>query len=605
MYRFGNAVLGLFAFVVAILAVVLGLYVLIGSKSQLAFAIWASVFLSVVTPLVIIAIRHQIRWTRIKLIELFAASFDFNPDPPQKAVADGRRGGNGKGDRDNVSFEFVKGKYYADLDDSNTVPRFPMMLHADWMLLLCAVPFMVISGFGSFVLFAPLADVATISDNAAVGSWLWPSMLVLGGADATSIETPALYRMLHVNALTVALMAFSGAYFFSLRLLLRAVAVFDLSPVTFLRCFAHIVLAMLLAIVLYRVVPSAERFAEDASIQTRSGQTAAEGGNGARQAQATATDVRQPTSPPATPIPQAAVPASAPSGDAGSRVAEPASRGAQPPAAGQCFSLSGLLARLACPAPEPIYHPHFDSLGLRSPCADANSCPNGDATRGLNPLWLLFAFALGFIPDAALQYGMQKVGLNFKARYAKLDPHSKLIPLTILDGIDNFIAFRLEEANVFDVQNLAASNPIMLHIESPYGIYQTIDWVAQAQLCTVVGPERFLLLKTLNIRTIFDLERAVLPRRSSTKPPSVEIAPDEGLVLAIGAALFGDNNRDAELRKSFNLPTTLLTKEGGGTPSLGLTRHIVSVMIDDLHVHRLRQIWKHIAVQLGNDNASF
>jgi hypothetical protein len=145
----------------------------------------------------------------------------------------------------------------------------------------------------------------------------------------------------------------------------------------------------------------------------------------------------------------------------------------------------------------------------------------------------------------------------------------------------------------------------MLHIESPYGIYQTIDWVAQAQLCTVVGPERFLMLKTLNIRTIFDLQRAVLGPASDpngTGPAAINTyVPDPELLDAIGDLLLRGTGRDEKLRKTVGLPLPSALQNPVGTDT-GLSAsarraaliQLVHVMLDDLHVHRLRQLWRHI-----------
>jgi hypothetical protein len=93
---------------------------------------------------------------------------------------------------------------------------------------------------------------------------------------------------------------------------------------------------------------------------------------------------------------------------------------------------------------------------------------------------------------------------------------TRITPLDALDGIDYATRFRLQECGIYDVQGLATYNPIMLHIESPYGIYQAVDWIAQAQLCHLVGIEKFLVLREMQIRTIFDLERAIDFRQSNT-----------------------------------------------------------------------------------------
>jgi hypothetical protein len=408
--------------------------------------------------------------------------------------------------------------------------------------------------------------------------------LAIGGLGREYLDPAGkLFEAWHVNVLTVALMAFAGAYFYTLRLMLRAVAVFDLSALTFLRAFAHVVLAMLLAIVIFRVVPSGKLFADGWRAVTT-------------QTRPSTTPVAQQTNP-SMGNKSNADPAVAPSEPAGSQT---------------------------CPAADPA-----------CPCAGAESCSHGDPTKGVNGLWLIIAFALGFIPDAAIQYVLKRSGLSFKSRYDELDEHTKLVPLTVLDGIDHFIAFRLEEANVFDVQNLATFNPIMLHIESPYGIYETIDWVAQAQLCTIVGPDRFLLLKTLNIRTIFDLERAVLPgqeRKSEHESgdeknddaadampqdgpaaavgQAVDTAPlprnDDALIVLVGGILLRDTLRDARLRQSFDLgdhPVDLKTASADVASFVATTRALVTVLIDDLHVHRLRQVWLHIVDELGSDSA--
>ncbi|WP_155931476.1 hypothetical protein [Methylopila sp. 73B] len=470
----------------------------LGSHPPLIFPICASLFLAVIMPMTVIAIRHQIRLSRIKLIDVFAKTFGFSTKPVIPLTGGASTPPNPDDPRHNVSFEFVKGKYYVDLDlksdedlTQKDIPRFPMMLHADWMLLLCAVPFMGFSAFGVFMLFAPAA--AILASDGAINSWLWPSVLAIGGSPSDAIMSPA-SALQHVNVLTVAALAFGGAYFYCLRLLLRAVAAFDLSPLTFLRAFAHMVLTTLLAVVIYRVFPSAE------------GVTAT-----AREFYA---------------------------------------------------ALTGATPRPATGAAE---------------------------AAGVKSFWLILAFALGFIPDAALQYVLQKAGFHFKARYDEVEDHAKTIPVTILDGVDSPTAFRLEESNVFEVQNLATLNPIMLHIETPFGIYQTIDWVAQAQLCTVVGPERFLRLKMLNIRTIFDLERAVLSNSGT-----------EEVTTAIGTILMSGCHREEACLKAFGLPSST----AAALWTRASLEHYVRLILDDLHVHRLRQIWLRIADQLGKEHES-
>ena len=505
-YRRRGALVGVLGFLgFAALAALIGLLVFtaLGRQAQLLFPIVTSLFLAVILPVTTIAIRHQIRLTRIKLINLFATTFNLSKAAP----GDPSRG------KAPVSFEFVKGKYYVDLDlregeepKLEAIPRFPMMLHADWMLLVCALPLMAYSFFWGFILFAPIIEV--LDPQKSISGWLWASFLALGGAPTTLIRDPEKFAAAHANLLTVGAFCFAGAYFYCVRLLLRAVGVFDLSPLTFLRAFAHMVLATTLAVVLYRVFPSAEGAADF---------------------------IRE----------------------------------------------SAALVGLA-----------------DKPSAGAGPDPRD----GVNSVWLMLSFALGFVPDSALQYVLQRSGVRFKAQYVELEDHAKTIPLTILDGIDAFTAFRLEESNIFDVQNLATANPIMVHIENPYGIYEAIDWVAQAQLCTAVGPERFLLLKSYNIRTIFDLERAVFPKDD-----------DETLIELVGTVLLSDYDRNIRCRSGFRLAPTY----AGSAPADGRdrfafmasalstegVRRLVRLMMDDLHVYRLRQIWMFIAKELGVDCA--
>ena len=130
------------------------IYMALSAHVTLRMPVMAAVFLAVLTPFTIIAIRHQVRRTRIRLIDIFANNFGLQ-DPVSGVTRE-----------DFVSFEFVKGKYYADLDGAvheadwviANVPRFPMMLHADWMLLFCALPYIVFTGFGLFLLFAPVEN---------------------------------------------------------------------------------------------------------------------------------------------------------------------------------------------------------------------------------------------------------------------------------------------------------------------------------------------------------------------------------------------------------------------------------------------------------------
>lgn len=239
--------------------------------------------------------------------------------------------------------------------------------------------------------------------------------------------------------------------------------------------------------------------------------------------------------------------------------------------------------------------------------------------------WIALAFVIGLTPDLGLNTisGLIERFVGLKTPDRRLSRVSKSVPLEIIDGIDPLVRFRLEESNIFEVQNLAVTNPVLLFVETPFGIYQVIDWVAQAQLCVAVGPERFFDLKRNSIRTIFDLERAVLSIHTTSQMrryvASLLLAPvpatDKntpvilkalGLGAGAGDSVEAPRDEEAFARFAADLFSGPATVKSPGKPPKPADQpdesimHMVRIMIDDLHVCRLRQIWLQILTKIDD-----
>ena len=236
-------------------------------------------------------------------------------------------------------------------------------------------------------------------------------------------------------------------------------------------------------------------------------------------------------------------------------------------------------------------------------------------------IWLILAPVLGYLPDSASKFVMLR--LQSLIAWVKMDDDrfnsvTRITPLDALDGIDYATRFRLQEAGIYDVQGLATYNPVMLHIESPYGIYQSVDWIAQAQLCHLVGLEKFLVLRELQIRTILDLERAIdFRKKGSTESDS----PEEFDLLLAGVLVAPTQNL-RDVCRIGGLKLLMVDDKGVKTAQdpdeycrwfrehLGLTtlnakkrvEHMMGWIADDLHVRRLRRIWQEISDSLGEQS---
>lgn len=251
-----------------------------------------------------------------------------------------------------------------------------------------------------------------------------------------------------------------------------------------------------------------------------------------------------------------------------------------------------------------------------------------DPTFGLAPaasnlpdtsrIWLILAPVLGYMPDSASKFALLR--LQSLISWVKMDDDrfngiTRITPLDALDGIDYATRFRLQECGIYDVQGLATYNPIMLHIESPYGIYQAVDWIAQAQLCHLVGLEKFLVLRELQIRTIFDLERAIDFKKNGAKASDspeefdlllagVLVAPTKNLrdICSIGGVkLLMVDETGVKTAADPDEFCRWFREKLGITPTDVKTRveHMMGWIADDLHVRRLRRIWQEISASLG------
>jgi hypothetical protein len=147
-------------------------------------------------------------------------------------------------------------------------------------------------------------------------------------------------------------------------------------------------------------------------------------------------------------------------------------------------------------------------------------------------LWV--AFAVGVLPTVFLQILLIWLQQMFPR---SLTLSRGELPLRHMDGIDIWHEARLDEEDIQDIENLACANLVNLIVSTRYSADRLVDWVDQAILYTVIGPEKEkqadpnasvmrAMLRRFGIRTATDLIEVLrCTKAASGERPDAEAFP--------------------------------------------------------------------------------
>jgi len=162
----------------------------------------------------------------------------------------------------------------------------------------------------------------------------------------------------------------------------------------------------------------------------------------------------------------------------------------------------------------------------------------------------VIAFLLGYFPTFGIYWMIERMRVqNLKQIAPAAYKRRFVLPTDMIDGIDMQTKFRLMEAGVQDVQNLATANPVLLYVETPFSLLTILDWIAQAQLIVAFGGDIAADLRQIGVRTTFDIAgmRAQHPTRLmvlrkvwTDLPPQLNEEESEGLFDVLEKVMSGD-----------------------------------------------------------------
>lgn len=126
-------------------------------------------------------------------------------------------------------------------------------------------------------------------------------------------------------------------------------------------------------------------------------------------------------------------------------------------------------------------------------------------------------FAIGFIVNDVLRWTLDRARDRFQIQRSKVDE----LPLSLIQGINFWHEYRLEEEGIENVQNLATCDLLDLAFATRYNLRTLVDWVDQAVLIHRMGQ------KAIDLRRVGFISGAI-----DMAWGSPQASPEKGGILA-------------------------------------------------------------------------